>query len=71
MGLGRDDPLVYEWSVIVWGAGYHGALVARDLGDDDVPDMERRFAYAITHDADRSTHVWSGKPNVVVARSPA
>lgn len=50
--LAPDDLLVHEWSVIVWGAGYHGALVARDLGDDDVPDMDRRFTYAITHDAD-------------------
>lgn len=47
--LAVDDPLVGEWSVVVVGPRYTGALVARDLGDD-LPEAERRFEFAITHD---------------------
>jgi EAL domain-containing protein (putative c-di-GMP-specific phosphodiesterase class I) len=47
--LTADDPLVGEWTVIVLGAHFAAALVARDLGDTG-PDLERRFAYTVTHD---------------------
>lgn len=40
-----DDPLVDEWSVVVVGAHYGAALVARDLG-------EGMFDYALTHERD-------------------
>lgn len=49
--LEPDDPLSMEWSVVVIGAHYSAALVARDLGDD-VPQPERRFEYALTFDDD-------------------
>ena len=49
--IGADDPLVGEWSVVVLGPHFAGALVAIDLGDDG-PDMERRFDYAVTYDRD-------------------
>ena len=43
------DALAGEWSVVVVGAHYAGALVARDLGDTG-PEPLRRFDYALTHD---------------------
>ncbi len=47
--LSEDDPLRGEWTVVVVGAHYAGALIARDLGDDG-PDRDRRFAFRVTHD---------------------
>jgi EAL domain-containing protein (putative c-di-GMP-specific phosphodiesterase class I) len=49
--LRSDDPLRGEWSVVVLGPHFAGALVAVDL-DDDGPDMQRRFDYALTYDRD-------------------
>ncbi len=43
------DPLVGEWDVVVVGAHFAAALVARDLGDGG-PDDDRRFAFVLTHD---------------------
>ena len=42
-----DHRLAGEWCVIVVGAHYAGALVARDLGDHD---GERWYDFAVTHD---------------------
>jgi EAL domain-containing protein (putative c-di-GMP-specific phosphodiesterase class I) len=47
--LAPGDPLVAEWSVVVLGPHFAGALVARDLGDDG-PDRDRRFTFATTYD---------------------
>ncbi|MEO7327760.1 MAG: EAL domain-containing protein [Minicystis sp.] len=47
--LDPGDPLLNEWSVVVLGPHYAGALVARDLGDGG-PEAQRRFDFAITHD---------------------
>jgi hypothetical protein len=47
--LSETDPLVNEWSVVVLGPHFAGALVAIDLGDDG-PDAERRFDFALTYD---------------------
>lgn len=52
--LGADEPLRGEWNVIVLGPHYGAAFVARDLGDD-LPDEERRFDFALTHDRDLVT----------------
>jgi EAL domain-containing protein (putative c-di-GMP-specific phosphodiesterase class I) len=49
--LDIDDPLRHEWVVLVLGAHYAAALLARDLGDQG-PDRDRRFAYLLTHDRD-------------------
>ena len=49
--LAEDDPLASEWHLIVLGADYAGALVARDAGDDG-PAAERRYRYVYTHDRD-------------------
>jgi DICT domain-containing protein len=49
--LDPDDPLRGEWSVVVLGPHFAGALVAVDLGDDG-PDMGRRFDYTLTYDRD-------------------
>lgn len=46
--LGADHRLAGEWSVVVVGPHYAGALVARDLGWDD--DGDRQYDYAVTHD---------------------
>lgn len=47
--LDDDDPLVGEWTVIVVGAHYAAALIARDLGDRG-PELDRRFEFTVTHD---------------------
>ncbi len=47
--IDADDPLRGEWSVVVTGSHYAGALLAKDLGDHG-PDSERRFSYLVTHD---------------------
>jgi DICT domain-containing protein len=49
--IAGDDPLRDEWSVVVLGPHFAGALVAVDLGDDG-PDEERRFDFALTYDRD-------------------
>jgi diguanylate cyclase (GGDEF)-like protein/PAS domain S-box-containing protein len=48
--LDADDVLAGEWSVVVLGPHFAGALVARDLGDTDRPDRDRRFAFATVYD---------------------
>jgi EAL domain-containing protein (putative c-di-GMP-specific phosphodiesterase class I) len=48
-GLEGDDGLLGEWSIVVLGPHFAGALVATDLGDDG-PDMERRFDFCLTYD---------------------
>ena len=53
MELSPDDPVRGEWVVAVVGTHYLGALIAKDLGDDDsIADRERRFSYVVTHDHD-------------------
>jgi EAL domain-containing protein (putative c-di-GMP-specific phosphodiesterase class I) len=47
--LDPSDPLRGEWSVVVLGPHFAGALAAVDLGDTG-PDMDRRFGYALTYD---------------------
>jgi EAL domain-containing protein (putative c-di-GMP-specific phosphodiesterase class I) len=47
--LAPDDPLLGEWTVVVIGPHYAGALIARDCGDDG-PDMDRRFDFLLTQD---------------------
>lgn len=49
--IDRDDPPCAEWDVLTISPYYCGAMVARDLGDSG-PDLQRRFQYCITHDAD-------------------
>jgi EAL domain-containing protein (putative c-di-GMP-specific phosphodiesterase class I) len=51
VGLDPDDVLVGEWVVVVVGAHFAGALVARDLGDTGIDD-DRRFDFVVTHDRD-------------------
>jgi diguanylate cyclase (GGDEF)-like protein/PAS domain S-box-containing protein len=48
--LDPDDPLAGEWSVLVVGPHFAGALVGRDLGDTDRADGDRRFAFATVYD---------------------
>jgi DICT domain-containing protein len=49
--LSPQDPLRGEWTVIIVGAHYTGALIAKDLGDSG-PDLQRRYLFALTHDHD-------------------
>jgi hypothetical protein len=49
--LDPGDRLAGEWTVVIAGAHYGGALIARDLGDDG-PDADRRFEFVLTHDRD-------------------
>ncbi len=50
-GLDARDPLRGEWTVVIVGTHYTGALIAKDLGDTG-PDLERRYMFALTHDHD-------------------
>ena len=47
--LASGDALRDEWSIVVVGPHFAGALVAADLGDRG-PDMARRFDFAVTYD---------------------
>jgi EAL domain-containing protein (putative c-di-GMP-specific phosphodiesterase class I) len=51
VGIDADDALASEWVVVVVGAHFSGALVARDLGDRGA-DEDRRFDFVVTHDRD-------------------
>jgi len=44
------DALAGEWSVVVLGPHYCGALVGKDLGDTHCGEPDRRFSYVVTHD---------------------
>ncbi len=50
--LDADDALAGEWNVTVIAPHFAAAFVARDLGDTDGPDMERRFDFCLTYDRD-------------------
>ncbi len=47
--LESDDGLTGEWSVVVVGPHYAGALLAKDQGDSG-PEPDRRFEFVVTHD---------------------
>jgi diguanylate cyclase (GGDEF)-like protein/PAS domain S-box-containing protein len=47
--IAADDPLAGEWSVLVIGPHFAGALVAQDLGDT-VTERDRRFVFATAYD---------------------
>jgi diguanylate cyclase (GGDEF)-like protein/PAS domain S-box-containing protein len=49
--LDGTDPLAGEWSVVVLGPHFAGALVAQDLGGE-LPEPDRRFVFATTYDRD-------------------
>ncbi|WP_299959473.1 EAL domain-containing protein [uncultured Modestobacter sp.] len=49
--LSAGDPVRGEWDIVVLSPHFSAALLARDLGDDG-PDMDRRFAYALTYRRD-------------------
>lgn len=48
--LAFDDPVKGEWNVVVIAPHFAAAFVARDLGDEGVSDMERRFDFCLTYD---------------------
>jgi diguanylate cyclase (GGDEF)-like protein/PAS domain S-box-containing protein len=48
--LEPGDVLAGEWSVLVLGPHFAGALLARDLGDTDRADRDRRFTFATVYD---------------------
>jgi PAS domain S-box-containing protein len=49
--LAPGDPVRGEWDVVVLSPHFSAALLARDLGDDG-PDLDRRFAFALTYERD-------------------
>jgi PAS domain S-box-containing protein len=49
--LAPADPVRGEWDIVVLSPHFSAALLARDLGDDG-PDMQRRFAFALTYERD-------------------
>ena len=70
--LSSDDPLVDEWVVAVVGTHYHGALIARDLGDEgSLADPDRHFSYIVTHDSDTVLAAARSLLQRVVPREPS
>lgn len=51
VALDEEHPIGAEWHLIVLGADYAAALIARDAGDD-APEADRRYQYVYTHDRD-------------------
>lgn len=49
--LEPDDALAGEWSVVVIGPHFAGALVAQDLGDTS-SELDRRFEFTVVYDRD-------------------
>ena len=49
--LDPADPIVDEWSLVVVGPHFAGAVLAKDLGDGG-RDSARRFDYVVTYDRD-------------------
>jgi PAS domain S-box-containing protein len=49
--LAPTDPVRGEWDIVVLSPHFSAALLARDLGDQG-PDLERRFAFALTYERD-------------------
>ena len=49
--LRSDDPVRGEWDVVVLSPHFSAALLARDLNDEG-PDLERTFEFALTYDRD-------------------
>jgi EAL domain-containing protein (putative c-di-GMP-specific phosphodiesterase class I) len=47
--LAPRDQLRGEWTIVIVGTHYSGALIAKDLGDSG-PDLQRRYLFALTHD---------------------
>jgi EAL domain-containing protein (putative c-di-GMP-specific phosphodiesterase class I) len=47
--LAPDDDLAGEWTVVVVGPHYAGALIAKDCGDSG-PEGDRRFEFVVTHE---------------------
>lgn len=58
--LDVDDALAGEWNVTVIAPHFAAAFVARDLGDTDCPDMERRFDFCLTYDRDLAVEAARG-----------
>ncbi len=44
------DPLAHEWTVTVISPHFSAAMLGVDLGDQDVPDLARRFSFCLTYD---------------------
>ena len=49
--LAAGDPVRGEWDIVVLSPHFSAALLARDLGDGG-PDLDRRFAFALTYERD-------------------
>lgn len=49
-GLEPGERFVNEWTITAVGQHFFSALIARDLGDRDCPDEDRRFEFLHTHD---------------------
>lgn len=48
--LSLGEPLQEEWNVGVIAPHFAGMMVSLDLGDEGVPDLDRRFEFAVTYD---------------------
>ena len=52
VSIGEGEVLRGEWDVVALSPHFAAAFVARDLGDEDCPDGERRFDFCLTYDRD-------------------
>jgi hypothetical protein len=65
------DPVIGEWDIVVLSPHFAAALLARDLSDDGVPDMERTFEFALTYDRDVVMAAAHSLMSRIAAQSPA
>ena len=65
------DPVIGEWDVVVLAPHFAAALLARDLSDGDVPDLERTFEFALTYDRDVVMAAAHSLMSRIAAQSPA
>ncbi len=64
--LSLEDPLTGEWTVVLVGAHYAAAFIARDIGDVG-PEADRRFEFVITHDRDTVVRAGRSLMNRLIA----
>ena len=56
VNLSLDDPLCQEWTLVVLGAHYAAAVIAREVGDrTGTAEDDRLFRFVVTHDRDLVT----------------
>ena len=59
VALTPDDPLAQEWTLVVLGAHYSAAIIAREVGHHEPDPRDRSYRFLLTHD--RATVAAAGR----------